>query len=298
MRNTPAPLLALGSIVAVQIGAATSTHMFDSIGPAGTAWLRLCWASLFFLILVRPRPWTRSRADLGAALTLGTASAVMTVAGFEAIARIPLGTEVAIAFLGPLGVAVLRRRDRWGLLWPVLAFVGVVLATRPWQGRLDTLGLVYALICAAGWAGYVILTQRIGDRFSGLDGLAYSIPVATVASAFVGVPQVAGGEVTPPLVLEGAALALLIPILPYTLELFALRRLTAAAFGTLMSLEPAAALLAGLVFLHQVPGAAQILGMLLVTAAALGTARSAGARRAAEPTAEGRAEPPATVRAQ
>ncbi|MGC0416405.1 EamA family transporter [Embleya sp. AB8] len=285
MIKSPAPLLALGSIVTVQIGSAVSTHLFDAAGPAGTAWLRLCWASLFFLILVRPKPWRRSRADLGAAAALGVASAVMTVGGFEAIARIPLGTEVAIAFLGPLGVAVLRRRDRWGLVWPLFAFAGVVLATHPWQGDIDSLGVLFALIGASGWAGYVVLTQRIGDRFAGLDGLAFSIPVATLASAVVGVPQVVSGDVTWLVVLEAAALALLIPILPFALELLALRRLTTAAFGTLMSLEPAVALLAGLVFLHQVPGAGQLVGMVLVTIAALGTARSENAHREPAPTA-------------
>ncbi len=277
MKN--APLLAVGSIVTIQAGAAASTRLFGAAGPAGTAWLRLCWASLFFVLLVRPRPWRRSREDLKAAAALGFASAVMTVGIFQAIDRIPLGTEVAISYLGPLAVA-LRRRPANGL--PILALLGVLLATRPWQGGSDPLGVAYALVAAVGWGGYVVFTQRTGDRFAGLDGLAFSIPVATLVSGVVGLPEAAAGHVTPRVVVEAAGLALLIPILPYAMELFALRHLTTAAFGTLMSLEPAVALLAGLVFLHQIPDAAQVLGMALVTAAAIGTARSAAARRPQE----------------
>jgi inner membrane transporter RhtA len=279
MRQSKAPLLALGSIVSVQIGAAVSTRLFDSAGPAGTAWLRLCWASLFFLIFVRPRLTNRRPGDLRMATLLGIASAVMTVCTFEAIARIPLGTEVAIAFLGPLGVAVLHRPSRRGLLWPTLAFIGVLSATHPWQGHISGAGVGFAAAGAAGWAGYLVLTQRTGDRFDGLEGLAISIPVATLASAVIGLPQIVTGDVTPLLVLEGAVLALLIPIIPYTLELLALRRLTTAAFATIMSLEPAVALIAGFLLLHQPPGPGEIAGMLLVTTAAVGTARSTDAHR-------------------
>jgi inner membrane transporter RhtA len=180
---------------------------------------------------------------------------------------------VAIEFLGPLTVAVLRRSGRWGLVWPPLAFAGVLLVTQPWSGLTDPVGIGFALGAGACWAGYILLTQRIGERFHGLAGLAISMPAAALAATPVGLAQ-ALGHITPMVVLACAGLALLI-LIPYSLELFALRRLDAGTFGTLMSIEPAAALLIGAVMLRQFPGWGQALGIGLVTVAAVGAARTA-----------------------
>ncbi|HTS79565.1 MAG TPA: EamA family transporter [Myxococcaceae bacterium] len=272
-RRATGVVFALCSIFIVQIGAAASTPVFALIGPAGTAWLRLCWAGAIFLAIARPRLSAFHRRDLGAALLLGGVSAGMTVTFFEAIARIPLATAVAIEFLGPLGVAVLRRSGRWGLLWPPLAFAGVLLVTQPWSGLTDAPGIGLALAAGACWALYILLTQRIGQRFHGVAGLAISMPAAAVASTPFGLVQ-ALGHVTPFVVLACAGLALLLPVVPYTLELLALRRLDAGTFGTLMSVEPAAALLVGAVMLGQIPGWGQALGIGLVTVAAVGAART------------------------
>lgn len=266
-------LFALCSIFIVQIGAAASTPVFAAIGPAGTAWLRLCWAGLFFVGLARPNLRTFHRRDIAAAVLLGVASVGLTVTFFEAIARIPLATAVAIEFLGPLTVAVLRRSGRWGLVWPPLAFAGVLLVTQPWSGLTDPVGIAFALGAGACWASYILLTQRIGERFHGLAGLAISMPVAALAATPLGLAQ-ALGHITPTVVLACAGLAVLL-VLPYSLELFALRRLDAGTFGTLMSIEPAAALLVGAVMLRQFPGWGQALGIGLVTVAAIGAARTA-----------------------
>ncbi len=128
-------------------------------------------------------------------------------------------------------------------------------------------------IAATGWAGYILLTQVVGDRFSGIDGLAITIPIAALATTFIGLPQ-AWGNITPWVVVQAIGLALLLPVIPFTLELQALRRLTTAAFGTLMALEPAVATMWGVVLLAQIPQAAQFLGVVLVVIAGIGAERS------------------------
>jgi inner membrane transporter RhtA len=287
-RTSTGVLFALCSIFVVQIGAAASTAMFARIGPAGTAWLRLCWAGLIFVAVARPRVANFHRRDLAAALVLGVVSGGMTLSFFEAIDRIPLATAVAIEFLGPLGVAVLRRASRWGLVWPPLAFGGVLLVTQPWAGLTDALGIAFALAAGICWGAYILLTQRIGQRFHGVQGLAVSMPVAALATAPLGLVQ-ARGNITPFVLLACLGLALILPVIPYTLELAALRRLDAGTFGTLMSVEPAAAALVGALMLRQIPGWVQALGIALVTIAAIGAARTG---RAAEPSAEAVAPAP------
>ena len=286
-RTSMGVLFALCSIFIVQIGAAASTAMFARIGPAGTAWLRLSWAGLIFLAVARPRFGTFRRRDLGAAVLLGVVSGGMTLTFFEAIDRIPLATAVAIEFLGPLGVAVLRRASRWGLVWPPLAFLGVLLVTQPWAGLTDAVGIGFALAAGTCWGAYILLTQRIGQRFHGVAGLAVSMPAAALATTPLGLLQ-AHGHITPMVLLACLGLALML-LLPYTLELLALRRLDAGTFGTLMSVEPAAGALVGAVMLRQIPGWGQALGIALVTLAAIGAARTG---RAAESSAEAAAPAP------
>ncbi len=279
-------LMAVGSMTCVQVGLALSVPLFGQLGPLGTVWLRLAWAALILLVAVRPRPWRFRRPILLAAIALGTATAGVTMLFMAAVARMPLGTASALEFLGPLGVAVARGRGRRRLLWPGLAAVGVLVLTHPWQGGAgngqDPLGIVFALGAAACWAAYILLTQAVGDEVAGLAGLAVSIPVAALVStpfAAVWGGGAVGGvrALTPHLLLIGFGLALLLPVIPFALEMSALRRLTTAAFGTLMCLEPALALLAGLALLGQVPQVWALAGVALVVAAGLGAER-AGAR--------------------
>ena len=190
--RAPAWTLAVAAMVSVQVAAALSTHLFDIIGPAGTAWLRLTFGAIVFLAISRPRVRSLSRSDKGTVLALGVATGLVTVAFSSAIARIPLGTAVAIEFLGPLGVAVFHGPDRRRLVWPALALVGVVLLTEPWQGSIDPVGVLLAALAAFGWGTYIVLTQRVGDRLAGLQGLSLTIPIAAITAAFFGIPEAAG----------------------------------------------------------------------------------------------------------
>jgi inner membrane transporter RhtA len=270
----PAPALAIASMALVQLGAALSTHLFDAVSPAGSAWMRLAIAGVVLLALTRPRLSAFSRRALLGTLLLGATTGMLTLAFIEAVARIPLGTVVAIEFLGPLGIAAARAHRRAALVWPVLALAGVLALTSPWSGAIDLAGVGFALAAAAGWAVYLVLTQRIGAEVAGLGPLAISMTVGALVTAPLAVAPVLRG-LTPAVALAGVGLAVLTPLLPYALELMALRRMTLTAFGTLMALEPAIATGLGLVLLAQSPTGLQALGVALVVAAGIGAQRTA-----------------------
>lgn len=272
----------------VQLGLAVSVDLANTLGAAGIAWLRLVFAAL--LILVIARPW-RARFTRRALLTcvlLGVATAGMTVLFMAAVVRIPLGTASALEFIGPLGVAVASGRGR-ARLWALAAAAGVVALTEPWHGGVDPIGIAAALGAAVCWAGYILLTQRAGDAVNGLHALAVSFPVAAIVASFTITPDVLS-RLTWPLLLTGLGLALLLPVVPFMLEFLALRRLSTAAFGTLMSLEPAIALLIGFTLLGQVPRPLAVLGIALVILAGIGATRS-GARGTAAPQTAALATP-------
>jgi inner membrane transporter RhtA len=271
--------MAVASMLCVQLGLAASVGLIDQVGAEGTAWLRLVWAGLLMLLLGRPWRSTFTGPALRACVGLGVVTAGVTLLFMAAVARLPLGTASALEFLGPLGVAVVRTRGV-GRAWALVAAVGVLCLTQPWTGAADPVGMGFALGAAVCWAAYILLTQRVGDAVSGLAGLSVSMPVAAVVATVVAGPGVVG-RLTPELLLAGLGLATLLPVVPFSLELLALRRLTAGAFGTLMALEPGFALVIGFVALHQAPRPLSVLGVGLVVAAGIGAERS-GARTLAQ----------------
>ena len=260
------------AMLSVQLGAAISMSLFDAIGVAGTAWLRMTLGAAGIVLIARPRYWQWSFRELRAPVLLGVISAVMTLAFLEAINRLPLGTAVAIEFLGPLTVAALNSRSRRALVWPATAFIGVLLMTEPWQGAINLPGIAFAALSGVCWGLYIVITQHVGDRFAGIQGLAISLPVAAVVTAAIGIPQ-AWGHITLQVLAWGVVAAALLPLIPWSLELIALRRLTKSAFGTLMALEPAIALGIGAALLSQVPAAIQVAGMGAVVLAGIAAER-------------------------
>ncbi|MFF3772523.1 DMT family transporter [Streptomyces sp. NPDC002232] len=272
--------MAVTSMSTVQLGSALTVPLFGQLGASGTAGLRLGWAGVLLLVLVRPRRRDFDRRDLTACGVLGVATAGMMLFFMLALSRLPLGTASALEFLGPLAVS-LYGPGHGRRAWTAAAALGVVLLTEPWHGRLDLLGVGYALAAAACWAAYILLTQRVGDRVTGLKGLAVSMPVAGVLGLLVAAPTLAV-HVTWPTLWIMLALAALSPVLPFALEFLALRRLTTSAFGTLMSLEPAIALLVGFLVLGQKPGLASATGIVLVVVAGIGATRT-GARPTTPP---------------
>jgi len=269
----PAWSLAVTAMLAVQLSAASSVGLIEQVGAAGTAWLRLSAGALLFLVIVRPPLRSLRRRDVPAVLALGVTTAVMTLAFLGAIERIPLGTAVAIEFLGPLTVAAIGSRAR-AAIWPLLALIGVMLITEPWHGSVNLSGVGLAALAGASWAAYILLTRRVGSRFDGLQGLSMTIPVAAVAAAIVGAPS-ALPYITPSVLLWALALGALAPLLAFALEMGAIRRMTNTAFGTLMAAEPGIGLLLGTLVLHQIPTLPQIAGIAIVIIA--GAAAQVGA---------------------
>ncbi|MFL9865971.1 EamA family transporter [Paraburkholderia fungorum] len=265
-----AALLCVLSMSSVQFGAALSAPTMATYGSLSTTWLRLCWAAVVLALLVRPRLFTYSRSHWLAAGALGAAMAGMTLCFFAALQRIPLGLAVAIDFLGPLAVATLAVRRARALLWPVLAIAGVLLLSRDRAGWIgEPLGVLLALGAAVGWGSYIVLMKKTGALFAGLEGLSVSLIAAALVATPFGFAQtgmhIAAGQIA-----ATAGLALLVPLLPYALEMVALRHMPASSFGILMSVEPAIGALAGFVVLHQPMGGVQIAGTLLVVAASVG----------------------------
>ncbi|GAA2739341.1 MULTISPECIES: EamA family transporter [Kitasatospora] len=278
-RGVPAPVLCVVSMVAVQLGIAASKPLFGVLGVAGATFLRLFFAAAVLLAVTRPRLRGRSRRDLGLAGLLGVASAGMTALFAGAVDRLPMGTAATIEFLGPLAVALIFARRAGHVLWALLAGCGVALLTLfgtdgPNGAGLDPVGLAYAFGAAACYAGYILFTDKVGAVFKGFEGLAVSFTIATVALAPFGAAEAWHGLATADtpwlLLLAVAGVALLFPVLPYALEMTALRRMEQRVFSVIVSLDPAVSATVGLVVLGQLLGLPQVLGIGCVVLASVG----------------------------
>ncbi|KQQ99027.1 hypothetical protein ASF74_12515 [Arthrobacter sp. Leaf145] len=273
--------MAVAAMMAIQLSNAMSVTVIGQVGPAGTAWLRMCFGVVFLWVISRPAIRSLRRHDLPALIALGVVTGFMTTFFLAAVERIPLGTAVAIEFLGPLTVAGIMNKRRKALIWPLLAFIGVVLLTEPWHGVIDLAGVGFAVAAGACWGLYNVLTQHVGDRFSGISGLSLTIPIAALATMPVGLPQVLGGSLDWWVLPLAAGIALITPVIAFGLEMLALRRMTHTAFGTLLSIEPAFGVLIGLLVLAQQPTLMQVAGIALVVVA--GTAAQQGGKRTPKP---------------
>lgn len=263
----------LTSILSLQFGAAFATTLFSQIGPAGATTLRLTIAAIILGVIVRPR-WSRwSNRQRKGIFALGIALAVMNGAFYLALDTVPIGTAVTIEFLGPLTLAaVLSRRWADGA-WVLLAFGGVLLLGLGdhCESGLDPIGVMFALIAATAWAGYIVAGSHLAATLPSADGLAGASIVAAVLTLPFGV--VSGGSelLDPTMLAAGAAVAVLSSVIPYSLEMWALRSLAKKVFAVLIALEPAAAALAGVLVIGQTLDAFTLVAIALVVAAGVGT---------------------------
>jgi inner membrane transporter RhtA len=256
----------------VQLGAALSPPLFERAGVAGVTWLRLLAGAAILLAWARPRIRGRSRTDLWGAVALGVASGAMTMCFMLAIDRIPLGVVVTIEFLGPLAIGLAGARRLRDGLWVALAGAGVALLTLgdATGGSLDVLGLAFAVAAGTGWASYILLTRKVGRAWTGVEGLAVAMAVAAVVCAPLGLADGGTRLVQGDVILACIGLAVLLPVLPYSLEMAALRRLPASTFGVLMSLEPGIGALLGFLVLGQDLTGLGVLAIGMVVAASAG----------------------------
>ena len=291
----PPSVLVLTGVVSVQVGAGVAARLFALIPPAAVTGLRLWTAAAVMIVagarplrdnvagLARRRAW-RDAAVVGA---FGLTLAVMNFSIYQAFARIPLGIAVTIEFLGPLAVAVASSRRLIDLLWVALAGVGVALLTgtgAPASGghRVGLVGLGFALLAAAAWAVYIVLSRATGRRFPGTSGLTIAMLVAAVVIIPAGVTAGGTALLRPGILAAGLAIGLLSSVIPYSLELEALRRVPARVFGIWMSLEPAVAALVGLIMLGETLAVTEWAAIVCVMIACAGAARGSVRSQAPE----------------
>jgi inner membrane transporter RhtA len=251
----PPPAMVLLGVVSLQVGAGLAKHLFDRLPPDAVVLMRLLTSAVMLCIVGRKalRGVLRSHAwrDLAVAGGFGLTLALMNFSIYQSFSRIPLGIAVTIEFLGPLMVSILASRRPRDLMWAVLAFCGVLLLARG-GGHIDPVGIGFALLAGAAWAAYIMLSAATGRRFAGSTGLALASVVGAAVMLPLGIYQGGSALLSPELLLIGAGVGLLSSVIPYTLELEALRRMPARVFGILMSLEPAVAALVGLVVLGEI----------------------------------------------
>src|SRR3954471_2876097 len=271
-RIPPVWLVVLG-ILSVQLGAGIAKNLFDDADPTTLVWLRLATSAVVLAAIARPALRGRTPADWRVAVSFGITLGTMNWAIYQSFARIPLGIAVTIEFLGPLTLAVLGSRRPRDLVWALLAAVGVaLLGVEP--GELTWAGVGFALLAAAAWAAYILLSASTGRRWPGLDGLAVASLVAALLMAPLMAAYSGRGIGDPRVVVLGALVGLLSSVIPYSFELTALRSIRTSVFGVLMSLEPAAAALAGIVVVHEFLSTLQWLAVACVITASVGATRT------------------------
>ncbi|MEV4900389.1 DMT family transporter [Citricoccus sp. NPDC055426] len=272
-QNLPAGVgLVIGACISLQFGAAVAVQLFPHLGPWGVTTLRLGLAAVILLVIVRPRVRSWMRQQWTAVVLFGAAMGCMNGSFYAAIERIPLGAAVSIEFLGPLVLAAVLARRLLDGVWVAVALAGMVLLglDSALGESLDPVGVALALVAGVFWAGYVLTSARVGRLVPGAGGLAVALVVATAVVAPLGAPGAVRAFGDPMLLGMALVTALLASLVPYTLELSALRRVPAPVFSILLSLEPAFAALFGWILLGQESGLLRNLAIVLVIAASAG----------------------------
>jgi len=272
--RVPPTAQVLAGIVSVQIGAALAKQLFATVGSNGAVALRIFFAAVVLLVVWRPS-LRLSRRAWAVVVSYGLVLGAMNVSFYLALAQLPLGVTVTITFLGPLAVAIGGSRRWLDGLWALLAAGGVVLLTEGGGGDVHLVGILLALVTAACWASYILLSAALGRHTTDGGGLALGMALATLVVAPVGIAEAGSALFEPWVLLAGFGVALLSSVIPYSLELEALRRMPPKVFGVLMSLEPAVASLVGLLVLGEILGVTQWLAVLMVVAASVGATRTA-----------------------
>lgn len=268
--RVPAPLLVLTAIVSVQVGSSLAKQLFDELGAAGVTLLRLALAGGLLMALLRPRVRRWSRPSWTAALLLGGAMAGMNLVFYLSLRTVPLGIAVTVEFVGPLLLALVQTRRAVDLLWAASAAGGVALLGLDTANDVPLTGLLLAFVAGLFWAAYIVASARVGQVLPGTDGLAVALSFAALLVLPFGARGAAAVLERPALLLAALGVALLSSVVSYGLELAALRRIPTRVFGILMSLEPAAAAVAGLLFLGEALGPREVLALVLVSVASGG----------------------------
>lgn len=279
MPVVPPQLLVVAGAIVLQTGSALATRLFDEVGAAGALALRMGIGAVILWLAGRAWRQTPSRRALPAVIAFGTVLGVMNLFFYLALERIPLGATVALELVGPLTVAVVGSRRLLDVLWVALAAAGVLVLTNPATSGLDPVGVLLALGAGTCWAGYVLIGSRVAHQAPGTGGLAWAMVFASLWLVPLGAVTAGTDLLHVHVLLLGALVGVMSSVLPYTLELMALRRVSTHAFGIMLALQPAVATVAGLVVANQQPELLTLLGIALVVAASLGAVPARRPRR-------------------
>lgn len=267
------PLLAvLGSVTALGLGTSLAKQLFPQVGALGTTALRVGFSALFLLLIWRPWRWSLRPGDAAAVLRYGVALGFMNLLFYQSLQTIPFGIAVAIEFSGPLAVAMFGSRRWLDLVWLALAIAGLSLLL-PWGhgvSALDPVGVAYALAAAACWASYIVFGKHLSHLHAG-HSVALGLGVAALSVLPFGIAHAGSALLDPAVLLWGLMIAAISSAIPISLEMVALKRLPAGAFGIMTSLEPAVAAFLGWIVLHEHLTAAQWLAIACVMSAAVGS---------------------------
>ena len=268
--SLPAVPAVLLSIVSVQGGAALAKGLFPLLGAAGTTSVRIGLSAVVLLAVVRPQLRRLQPAQWRAVVPYGLALGAMNFLFYCALARIPLGLAVTLEFIGPLVLALTGSQRGRDVVWVLLAGAGIALIT-PWGGQgIDPLGMAFALAAGGCWALYIVLSQRTAAVLPGPVAVSVGMLLATLPVLPFGVASGSLQALTPPLLLLGAGLALFSSVLPFSLEMHALKTMPTRTFSILMSLEPVAAALSGRLLLGEELTVEQWLAVSLIVLASAG----------------------------
>lgn len=272
--KSPSPIgLLLLSILSVQFGSALAKSLFSDLGPWGVVFLRVAFSALILFVIGRPQFNHTVRQNFKTVVTYGIVLTMMNSLFYASIDRIPLGIAISLEFTGPLGLSVLKSQRWLDGLWAVLALVGIVLLTPITGAVLDPLGMFLALAAGVCWALYILLAAKVGSLLPGVEGLTWGLIVGTVMLLPIGIGTTGSALLNPRLLALGASVALLSSMVPYSLEMMALRSLPIKVFGVMLSLEPMMGVVAGFLILGETLSARSLTACLLVSIAAAGAAQ-------------------------
>ena len=265
-------LLLLIAMSSIQYGATLAKHVFPVLGAAGTSAMRLFFATIVLWIIFRPWRTKLGPGQLKKLALYGCSLGLMNLTFYYALARIPLGVAVALEFMGPLSVAIFTSKNRIDYIWAVLAGLGIYLLM-PVSGTsdLDPIGVFFALLAGFFWALYIIFGQKAGKDLAGGVATAIGMGFAALMAIPAGVIAAGSNLLDFSLWPYGLGVAILSSALPYSLEMFALKKLPTKTFGVLMSLEPAIAAFAGLIFLSEELTLLQCFAIMCVMISSLGS---------------------------
>lgn len=270
IRFLPPQLLVFLAMVSVQLGAAFAKSLFPIMGSTGTVFLRLAFAALMLMLMWRPRLHGYTSKDYALVVLFGLSIAGLNGFFYASLARLPLGIAVTLEFVGPLAVALVSSRRGRDIFWTLFAVAGVILLAPIHGMMIDPLGVALALLAAGCWAAYILLNIRVGRAFSGGTGLALGMSVAALALLPFGLASLRVVWHDPSILLIGLVVAILSSVIPFSLELEALRRVSARVFGVLLSLEPGVGALIGLIVLGETVGLRALIAMALIIVASGG----------------------------